>query len=113
MVLLPHAAVTRIVRSRCACSPAGFQRGLLGCVLPSLLVARTFSTCSPAASVDRQRPFAERIFAEILAELGVAPGLAAVGRDRDLLDAAAAVEGDALQHVSSARPSPWRRRRRW
>src|ERR1700686_3986596 len=44
-----------------------------------------------------QRPYAERIFAEILAEFRRRPALAAVARDRDLLDALAAVEGDALQ----------------
>jgi hypothetical protein len=37
--------------------------------------------------LHRQLPFAERIFAEVLAELGRRPGLAAIGRDRDFLDA--------------------------
>src|SRR5665647_3082522 len=47
--------------------------------------------------LHRQLPFAERIFAEILAEPGRGPALAAVDRDSDFLDAGAAVEGDALQ----------------
>ena len=47
--------------------------------------------------LHRQLPFAERIFAEIAAELRRRPGLAAVGGDRDFLDALAAVERDALQ----------------
>src|SRR3954452_24734333 len=42
-------------------------------------------------------PFPERVFAQILAELCRRPVLAAIGRDRDFLDALAAVEGDALQ----------------
>src|SRR5712692_8891554 len=44
--------------------------------------------------LDGQFPLAERIVAEILAELGWCPGLAIVERHGDLLDALAAVESD-------------------
>src|SRR5215475_14702922 len=53
--------------------------------------------------LHRQLPLAERIFAEFAAKLRWYPGVAAIGRDLNLLDALAAVEGDALQH-SPARP---------
>src|SRR5262249_12752674 len=43
-------------------------------------------------------PGPERVLAEVLAELGRAPALAAVRGERDLLDAVAAVEGDAAHH---------------
>src|SRR5204863_296012 len=52
---------------------------------------------SPGGELHRQCPFAEGVFAEITAKPGRYPGLAAVDRDRNLLDAGAAVEGDALQ----------------
>src|SRR5882724_13523307 len=47
--------------------------------------------------LDRQLPLAERIIAEIPAELGRRPGLAVVDRHGDLLDALAAVESDPLK----------------
>ncbi len=47
--------------------------------------------------LHRQRPFAERIFSEILAEFCRCPGLSAIDRNRDFADALAAVERYSLQ----------------
>src|SRR5689334_17798731 len=48
---LPYAAVTRTASTTLRMYPAGFQRGSIGCVSPPLLVARTFSSWLPAASL--------------------------------------------------------------
>src|SRR5262245_21796384 len=56
--------------------------------------------------LDRGLPRPERVLAEIAAELRWLPGLAAVARQRDLLDAVAAVEGDAAHHACGAGLEP-------
>src|SRR5664280_617138 len=58
-----------------------------------------------AGAIRRQREgeFAERVAPQVFAEEGVLPGFAAVGRDTDLADALAAVEGDAANDGRAAR----------
>ena len=48
--------------------------------------------------LEGRLPFTERVLAQLFAQLGGLPGLAAIGRDRDLGNALAAVERDAAQH---------------
>src|ERR1051325_11866950 len=64
---------------------------------------RSFRECRGAGrELDRGLPRPERVLAEVAAELGRLPGLAAVARQLDLLDAMAAVEGDAAHHAGGA-----------
>src|SRR6202171_4025591 len=72
--------------------PSGLHRlGVAG-----IIGGAHFQVVGGCSDFYRQLLCAERIFAEILAEVGRRPGLAAVDRNRDVLDALAAVEGDAL-----------------
>src|SRR6185295_12350290 len=48
-----------------------------------------------ALAPERRREGAERIFPQILAELGRRPGLATIGRDLDRRDAVASVPGNS------------------
>src|SRR3954452_653240 len=58
-----------------------------------------FQLARSGGSLARHLPLPERVFPEILPESGLRPGFPAISGDCDLLDAFAAVEGNALQRL--------------
>ena len=70
-------------------------------MLPALLVARTLSSWSPAASFTGSVHSRNEYFPRSLPSLSRRPGLTTVDRNRDRLDALAAIEGDALERRSA------------
>jgi len=73
----PQAAVNANGFDDVAQVTAGFQNAVIAARRPPLLDARTLSSCAPAASLTGSFHSRERIFAEIAAEPGRRPGLAA------------------------------------
>jgi hypothetical protein len=79
-------------------NPLGFQLGVAGCVSPLVLVHRTINTCDPLlGTTKRVCHWRKAVFAFILAEFGLLPGLAAVAGEVNARHAAIAAKSNAAR----------------